>query len=194
MLKEIVVLKFEDIWNQLIQIRDKILEKYQPDILIGISRGGLVITRFLSDLIDINYVAVLGIGFYTGINETAKTPVITQDLCYDIKNKKILLIDDVADTGISLRFSIDYLQKKSPKDLKIATIHYKPKSVIEPDFYIEKTTKWIVYPWEYLEFSKLFFKKKQNQNFSKKEILNQLASLGLPEKIIEIIQKESNEK
>lgn len=188
------MLKFEDIWNQIFQLHDKMLEKYQPDILIGISRGGLVVTRFLSDIMNINNVAILGVGFYTGINETAKTPVITQELCIDMKNKKILLVDDVADTGISLKFASEYLLKKTPKELKIATIHYKPQSIVKPDFYNEETTKWIVYPWEYLEFSRFYYKKKQNQDFSRKEILDQLLLLGLPKIISEIIEKEFNEK
>ncbi|NHK32531.1 MAG: phosphoribosyltransferase [Asgard group archaeon] len=193
-LKEIVVLKFEGVWNQIYQLSDIILEKFQPDILIGISRGGLVVTRFLSDLMNINNVAVLGVGFYTGINETAKKPIITQELSVDIKNKKVLLVDDVADTGVSLEFAIEYLQKQSPKELKIATIHYKPQSIIKPDFYIKETSKWIVYPWEYQEFSHLFYEKMKKQNYSRKEILDQLLLLGLPKIITELIEKKFKEK
>jgi hypoxanthine phosphoribosyltransferase len=193
-LKEIIVLKFEEIWNQIYQLSDKILDKYQPDILIGISRGGLIVTRFFSDLMNINNVAIFGVGFYTGINETAKKPLITQELCADIKDKRVLLIDDVADSGVSLKFASEYLQKKSPKDLKIATIHYKPKSIFKPDFYNKETSKWIVYPWEYLEFSNLFYEKMKKQNYSIKEILDKLVLLGIPKTITKKIEKKYKEK
>jgi hypoxanthine phosphoribosyltransferase len=193
MSSEILVLKYEEIWKALYQLADMVLETYQPDVLVGISRGGLVVTRLLSDIMDNKKVAIFGVGFYTGINETAKKPVITQELCFEIANEKILLVDDVADTGRSLAFAQEYLQKKSPADIKIATIHYKPKSIIKPDFFLEETSHWLVYPWEYLEFVQQYFQMHQQKGVPIEEIRKNLLDLEMPliviEKTMEKIKK-----
>ncbi|NHJ49738.1 MAG: phosphoribosyltransferase [Asgard group archaeon] len=185
MTTEIVVLNYEAIWKDLFQLAEMVLADYQPDVLIGISRGGLVVTRLLSDIMDNKNVAVFGVGFYTGINETAKKPIITQELCYEITNKRVLLVDDVADSGLSLEFAREYLQKKSPAEIKIATIHYKPQSVIKPDFYLEKISKWLVYPWEYLEFAKLYYLQQQQKGCSEEDIQKELLNLQIPSIVIE---------
>ncbi|MFN3527886.1 MAG: TIGR00725 family protein [Candidatus Altarchaeaceae archaeon] len=136
-------------WNDIERMCKKLKEKinFDADIIVGISRGGLVPARILSDLLDIKNLEIIKIESYTGIG-TKKEPKITRELLIDIKDKNVLLVDDVADTGESLILAKEYLLKKFPKNLKIATLHYKPKSKIIPDYYVEETEKWIIYPWE----------------------------------------------
>ncbi len=123
-------------------------EKYKPDVLIGVSRGGLVPLRIFSDMLDIKKIGVLGIQFYKKIGETMDFPEITHEMPLNIKGKKVLIIDDVADTGKSLIAAKEYIEKKGASEIRTATLHYKPTSEIKPDYFIGTTTKWIVYPWE----------------------------------------------
>lgn len=58
------------------------------------------------------------------------------------KIDEVLIVDDIADTGVTLRAFQDYC---------IATIFYKPRSIIKPQFYIKETTKWVVFPWERID-------------------------------------------
>jgi hypoxanthine phosphoribosyltransferase len=141
---------------------------FRPDLLAGISRGGLVPARIISDL----YLAenkkvtlsIMQVGFYSGINKRNKQPIIYQDLPGHIYGKKILLIDDVADSGVSIEFAKTYLAMKKPLEVKVGTLYYKPFSKLIPDYYVEETTSWIVFPHERYEF--------MNEQFMKGEMNN----------------------
>ncbi|NHJ85203.1 MAG: phosphoribosyltransferase [Asgard group archaeon] len=188
--QSIKVLQYEEIWDMIIKLSKMIMiNNYTPDVLIGISRGGLVITRILSDIFGINEVSTIGVGFYQGINQTNKEPVLKQDLCYDVANKKVLLIDDVADTGKSIEFVLKYLEKSKIKEIKTATLHYKPHSTFKPDFFISETSDWIVYPWEYLEFTRLYYKKELEKGKKKADIIRGLSKISLPKKVIKEVIK-----
>lgn len=182
---EIQVLTFEIIWHMSLELAKQIQKSnYKPDILIGISRGGLVVTRLLSDLLEIPKTAVIGVGFYKDINVTNEEPRLTQDIDVNLHNLKIILIDDVSDSGKSLEFTSKYLEEKRIRDLKTATLHFKSQSIFKPDYYVKETSSWIVYPWEYKEFTKHYISEKMSKGVDKKLIKNKLLELGLPKKII----------
>ncbi len=121
---------------------------YKPDMIVGLSRGGLVPARIMSDLLAVKDVGVLGISFYRAMEKASDFPKITQELAMDLSGKRILVVDDVADTGRSLMVAKDYLKRKGAAEIRIATIHYKPVSAFKPDYFVATTTAWIVYPWE----------------------------------------------
>lgn len=124
---------------------------FKPDWIVGISRGGLVPARLLSDILGIKKVSIVRVEFYSGLSRANGFPRITQPLQADVKGKKVLLVDDVSDSGKSLAIAKDHIKRKGASQVKIAALHYKPKSILKPDFYIEETNSWIVYPWEVFE-------------------------------------------
>jgi hypoxanthine phosphoribosyltransferase len=136
------------------QLCKRIKKEYRPEVLIGISRGGLVPVRLFSDYLDNHTVGIIRVVFYKGINEREKEPKIEQPLSLDIRDKRVLLVDDVADTGHSLKVAIEYIKSLGPKEVKVACIHYKPNSIFKPEYYAEETDKWIDYPWEHEETKK----------------------------------------
>jgi len=144
-------------WNEVERmckgLAEKISMTFHVDAIVGIGRGGWIPARILADLLDIKNLENIKIESYFGIGKK-KEPRITQDVSIDVKDKNILLVDDVADSGESLILAKEHLLKKFPKDLKTASLHYKPKSKIIPDFYVEETSKWIIYPWEKQEMMK----------------------------------------
>jgi len=183
---DILVLTFDDIWLLTNKLAKKILDSnLKPDILIGIARGGLVVTRILSDIMDIFSVATIGVGFYDGIKETKKEPILTQELQTDLTNKKVLLIDDVSDTGKSFEFAVEYLQRRKLQILQTAALHYKPHSIFKPDFFIKETSSWIVYPWEYMEFTRLFYTNEKEAGHDKATIAQKLRIINIPEIVIQ---------
>jgi hypothetical protein len=142
--------KIDDLCQKL---SEKISKNYSPDIIIGIIRGGLVPARLISDLMHNKNIATMRVESYFGIGKR-KEPKITQKLTVEIKNKSILLVDDVSDSGYSMKEAVKYLKKLHPSTIKTATLHYKPQSIFKPDYYIEETDKWIIYPWEINETKK----------------------------------------
>ncbi len=127
---------------------------FRPDIIVGLSRGGLVPTRIMSDMLGVQEVGILGISFYKALGRPSDFPRITQELTMDLSGKRVLIVDDVADTGRSLAVAKDYLQRKGAGDVRIATIHYKPNSMFKPDYFVASTSSWIVYPWERYEIER----------------------------------------
>jgi hypoxanthine phosphoribosyltransferase len=143
---------WNDIYDMLIEMADKVRASgFKPDILIGISRGGWPPTRILSDLLENPCIASVGAAFYVSVRKTNHEPRLTQPLSVSVSNKRILLVDDVADTGKSTILIKTHLERGKAEEIKILTLYYKPWSIVVPDFYGKETSDWIVFPWEIKE-------------------------------------------
>ncbi|WP_455143024.1 phosphoribosyltransferase [Candidatus Hodarchaeum mangrovi] len=150
-----------------------IQDNFIPDIIAGISRGGLVPARIISDLFLSQgrkvTLSIMQIGFYAGIAKTEKEPIIYQDLPGRIHGRRILLLDDVADTGVSLEFALQYLMMKKPIEVRVGTLYWKPWSSFKPQYYVEETSDWIIFPHEKFEF---MTEQMKRNNFSAQEAKN----------------------
>lgn len=121
---------------------------FRPEVIIGISRGGLVPARLLSDIMDVRELYVMRVSFYKGIGKKAEAPEITQPLSARLGGKRALLVDDVSDTGKSLEVAKEHVLGMGAGEVKVATLHFKPHSSFRPDFFVAETGAWIIYPWE----------------------------------------------
>jgi hypoxanthine phosphoribosyltransferase len=144
-----LTLSWKDIEEASISVAEKISASgFTPQVIIGVLRGGWIPARILSDLLNLSDVGAIEIKFYKGIEERSERPVITQPLVCDVKDKSVLIVDDVADTGKSLQVALGAVSLYGPKQIKSVSLYVKPWSVIIPDFYYAQTDKWIVFPWE----------------------------------------------
>ena len=125
---------------------------YKPDVLVFILRGGATPASILSDCLGIKNVVAVKAELYEEIGKPGKQVKIVQPLTVDVKDKSVLIIDDVSDTGMTLQAIVNHVKERGAREIRVATIHYKPWSKYVPDYFIEETKKWIVYPWEYHEF------------------------------------------
>ena len=142
-------LTWDDVQSLSEEVADKIKEDdFHADLLIAVSRGGFDPARIMSDQLDIRKLASLQVVYYTGVNETKKEPEILYQLNATIKGLKVLVVDDVSDSGNSLKVVKEYVQNLGAKDVRVVTLHYKPWSGYKPDYYGEEVDKWIIYPWE----------------------------------------------
>jgi hypoxanthine phosphoribosyltransferase len=75
--------------------------------------------------------------------------VLKYPLQTDLAGKKILLVDDLTDTGDSMAIAIEEIKKHKAAEVRTATLIHKKQSRIEPDYYATKTDKWewIILPW-----------------------------------------------
>lgn len=164
-------------------------DAYEPDIIVGISRGGTIPARLLSDMFEaegplkggkqsVQAMTTMQIKFYTGIAETHASPVVAQDVGVDIYQKNILLVDDLADSGESIRCALDYLQLKRPEETKVATLLVKPWSKITPHYYVEKATQWVVFPHEYYEF---MTERTISESYDRIQAWSAFTGLGIPD-------------
>ena len=127
---------------------------FNPDILIAISRGGLIPSRLLSDSLNVPVLYTIRISFYSSVGVRMEKPQVTQPLSVDIKGKKILIVDDISDSGRSLELAEQYITPLNPAEIRTATIHFKPGSIFKPDFFVSTTESWVIYPWERAEFTR----------------------------------------
>ncbi len=184
-------------WNQ---IYDMLLSQaakihaadYKPDVVVGIIRGGLIPARILTDLLEAPLLATIQIEFYTDIAQTKQAPTVKQALTVSVGGKKVLLVDDIADSGKSLELAKNYLQQRSAAEVKTTTLYFKPQSIIEPDFYEKQTSSWIVFPWETRETLRKIIQRQQGKRQANQEIAKLIRS-GLPQhladKLLESMQE-----
>jgi hypoxanthine phosphoribosyltransferase len=126
---------------------------FQPDIIVAIGRGGCIPARVICDYLDIFDLDVIKIEHYHGIHKE-KTAVLRYPLSADISGKRVLLVDDVSDTGDSFDIAVRHLlENGEPEELKTAALHHKTVSSYIPDFYAEivHEWRWIIYPWAIIE-------------------------------------------
>ncbi|UCE96984.1 MAG: phosphoribosyltransferase [Candidatus Bathyarchaeota archaeon] len=168
----------------LLELAQKIRkDKFSPDVIVGISRGGWIPARILSDLLEHPEIANVKAEFYLGVAETTKEPVITQTVSTNVKDKKVFLVDDVSDTGKSLRLVKDYLLEQGAKALKIATLYYKPWSITKPDYYEKTTQDWIIFPWERKEALRRVIEKFQKNGKTIDEARQALMKSGFDQEL-----------
>lgn len=176
---------WDDVYDSCLQLADKIKKSgFKPEVIVGVARGGWIPARILSDLLCNTYVASMRVEFYKDIAETAKRPVISQQVSASVVGKRVLVVDDVADTGESLAAVRRDLLARKALEVKIATLHYKPKSILRPDFYVSETSAWIVYPHERYEFVRSRVARLMSEGRSKDEAKEELARIGLPQGLV----------
>ncbi|MFZ1721625.1 MAG: phosphoribosyltransferase family protein, partial [Microgenomates group bacterium] len=121
------------------------------DRIVTLAKGGWPMARSLSDFLGGVPVLSFGVKSYSGIGTQDKEISIYQDLSTIDPNEHILLFDDIADTGKSLEFTIHHLQTLGVQKIIVATVFYKPKSIIRPNFYGSETNSWVIFPYEFQE-------------------------------------------
>lgn len=177
---------WDKIYELLLDLARKIQKaNFKPDVIVGVSRGGWPPARIMSDLLDNPEIANVKAEFYLDVAKTKSEPVITQPVSVSVKDMKILVVDDVADTGKSLRLVRTHLKEQGATDIKIATIYYKPWSVLTPDWYERKTTRWIIFPWERKETVKNVVKRFKSEGKTVEEAKKTLVRHGLDRKLVE---------
>jgi hypothetical protein len=163
-------------------------QQYQPDIIIAIAKGGVIPAQILSDLIETTQPSTIQIEFYQNIVQPKSEPTLKKPLSTSIKGKKILLVDDISDTGKTLKFAQTYLQEQGTTEIRTATLYFKSQSITKPDFYEKKTNNWVIFPWEIKETLRKITQKSVGKRAANQEI-RKLVKAGLPKQLIEKLLK-----
>ena len=159
-------------------------DQYEPEIIVGISRGGWPPARVMSDLLQNPNLANMKVEFYKDIGVRNKKPRITQPITIEVVGKRVLVVDDVSDTGHSLRVVADHLRRKPVKELRVCTIYMKPKSIFRPDYYARTTKKWIIFPWERLEAVHLISRRFRDRHTKIASTVNALKDSGMSARLV----------
>lgn len=150
-------IKSEDLLLDSFRLAKRVYDSdFLPDKIVGLWRGGSLITLAIDEYFRFKGVKIrsypLKVEAYSGTNLNKNVMVFgLDDLKEQIGNiEKLLLADDIFDTGSSLEKTFNEL-KSLVKEIKIATIYYKPeknKTNLKPNFYLHETNSWVVFPHE----------------------------------------------
>ena len=124
---------------------------YVPDVIMAIARGGLFIAGALGYDLDVKNLHVVNVEFYTGVDERLDMPVMLPPVpaAVDLAGARVLIADDVADTGETLKLVRDFC-RDHVAEARIAVIYEKPRSLVKCDYVWRSTDLWIEFPWSML--------------------------------------------
>jgi uncharacterized protein len=124
---------------------------YEPDIILSIARGGLFVAGALGYALGVKNLHVANVEFYTGVDERLPVPIMLPPVpnVVDLSGARVLVADDVADTGATLKLVRDFCAGHVA-DVRCAVVYEKPHSTVQCEYVWRRTDRWINFPWSTL--------------------------------------------
>jgi hypoxanthine phosphoribosyltransferase len=118
-----------------------------PDSILGVVRGGLFVAAGIAYALEVKDVRHVNVEFYTDVGQTLPEPILIGEAPYlaDLGGMRVLVADDVADTGATLHFVRGLLPEDA--DVRVAVLYGKPSSTYPTDLAWRTTDRWIRFPW-----------------------------------------------
>lgn len=126
----------------------KEIKPYAPDVILAVARGGMTLGHFLSEALEMRALYSINSIHY---EETHKLDTINIFNIPDLsKAKRVVIVDDIIDSGETMIEIKRVLGAQYPEvDLKIASVFYKEKALLRPDFAAREATEWIEFFWDF---------------------------------------------
>ncbi|HEX4520978.1 MAG TPA: phosphoribosyltransferase [Gaiellaceae bacterium] len=121
---------------------------YRPEIILAIARGGLLVAGALAYALDVKNTFTMNVEFYTGIDERLDMPMLLPPVpdLVDFSETKVLIADDVADTGATLALVKRFLEGRVA-ETRCAVMYEKPRTTVRCEYVWRRTDRWIDFPW-----------------------------------------------
>jgi len=165
---------------------------FRPDIIVGIARGGYMPARVLADFFDQMNLAAIKVEHYHGPRKSSRA-IVRHPLPVDITGQKVLVVDDVSDSGDSFEAALAHLRGcGDAAELRTAVLHHKLTSSYRPDFHAARIVKWrwIVYPWAVTEDLNVLLDKMPKRPASVTEadrLLREQYGLVIPKRVLALV-------
>ena len=123
-------------------------DAYRPDAIFAVARGGLLVAGALGYALDVKNTYTMNVEFYTGVDERLPAPMILPPVpeLVDLGEARILVADDVADTGRTLALVKAFCAGKVG-EVRAAVLYEKPQSVVDCEYVWRRTDRWVTFPW-----------------------------------------------
>ena len=148
------LITLQDVYDLSFSLAQKILaSSFRPDVIVAIARGGFVPARFLCDFLDVKAMSSIGIRHYLAAASKEPQAQRLDPVMADVKDKRVLITDDVNDSGETLQVAVDYMATFSPSEVQTAVLHEKSNSSFQVQFKSKIITewRWVIYPWAVVE-------------------------------------------
>jgi hypoxanthine phosphoribosyltransferase len=144
-------------WELFNELAKKVAEKmreddYRPDFMVGLARGGWVLSRVLCDYLGIKDLVSLKVEHW-GVTATPDGKAqIKYPIDIDLTGRNVVVVDDITDTGESMKVAIDHIKKLNPRTLRTAALRNIEGSSFTPDYFGDEIKwRWVVFPWNFVE-------------------------------------------
>lgn len=138
-------------------------DNYRPDLVVAVSRGGFVPARLLCDFLGVENLLSIQSQHWTEAALVAEKAILKFPYTINAKDLKVLVVDDIVDTGDTLKLARDYIKQEwKPLDVRTAALQWiSPVAKFRPDYYYLEVKEWIwfQYPWTRLEDTYQFIKR-----------------------------------
>jgi hypoxanthine phosphoribosyltransferase len=143
------VMAWSDLGDGARDLAEKIhRDGFQPDIVLAIARGGLLVGGAIGYALGVKNTFSMNVEFYTGIDERLEMPMLLPPVpdLVDFHEQRLLIADDVADTGATLELVKDFCEGKVA-EVRCAVLYEKPRSAVNCEYVWRRTDRWIDFPW-----------------------------------------------
>jgi len=144
-------------WRLFAELSEKVAEKivasgWQPDFMVGLARGGWVLSRVLCDYLGVKDLVSIKVEHW-GVTATPDGKArIKYAFDVDLTGRRVLVVDDITDTGESMMVAVDYVREKNPLEVRTAALRHIDGSKFTPDYYGDVITwRWVIFPRNYVE-------------------------------------------
>lgn len=159
------VLTWQEFGDGIRELAQQIVDSgWVPDLVVAVARGGLLPAGALAYAMGLKAIGTMNVEFYTDIAETLPEPVLIPPLMdpSSLEGKKVLVVDDVADSGKTLALVMKMIREqgvpgldgKTPaarvSEARSACIYHKSRSIMTPNYVWKHTDAWINFPWSTL--------------------------------------------
>ena len=121
---------------------------WEPEVILAIARGGLLVAGALGYALGVKNTWTMNVEFYTGVDERLDMPMLLPPVpdLVDFHETRVLIADDVADTGATLGLVKDFCEGKVA-EVRCAVLYEKPRSGARCEYVWRRTDRWIDFPW-----------------------------------------------
>jgi hypoxanthine phosphoribosyltransferase len=174
-------------------------DHFIPDLVVAISRGGFTPARVLCDVLGIFNLTSIRVVHYRMAATKEQTAHVEYPLCIPVAGLRVLVVDDVNDSGDTLQVACGHLESLGSTEVRTAVLHEKTSSPIRADYVAAAVTewRWLIYPWAVVEDVGGFLRQMSPPPVDVAEAADRLAAdydLKVPEqqlqRLLEIVQQE----
>jgi hypoxanthine phosphoribosyltransferase len=135
------------------EVARKIIESsYRPDFVVGLARGGWCLSRVLCDFLGVRDLVSLKVEHWGVTAHPDGKARLKYPFEIDLKGRRVLVVDDITDTGESMRIATEYVKALNPAEVRTAALRHITGSKFIPDYYGDEITwRWVIFPWNYTE-------------------------------------------
>lgn len=124
----------------------KVTRDFEPEVVVGIARAGAIPAAIVASILRVDFYS-MKISRKEGDELVREQPVVLSSAPEQVAGKRVLLVDEIATSGDTLRLGLAALRQWSPGEVRTATSFVRPRSY-KPDYFALETDQIIVFPWD----------------------------------------------